>query len=115
MKTMDQMLARAGVDDIRNEAKGPTQIHNLLEIIRKEQQIYDIVFHEVSFYLFLIFKFLFYGFLRYLAISFYCLFSKVIRQVSIECVDRGQLLSKLRQRYAELLNRVSLLFNLFWI
>ncbi|XP_039257089.2 axonemal dynein light chain domain-containing protein 1-like [Styela clava] len=76
MKTMDQMLAKAGVDDIENEAKGPTQIHNLLEIIKKEQQIYDVVFHEV------------------------------IRQVSIECVERGQLISKLRQRYADLLNRI---------
>ena len=31
---------------------------------------------------------------------------QVIRQASIECVERGQLLSKLRQRYADLLNRV---------
>lgn len=76
MRTMDQMLAKAGVDDVETEVKGPTQIHNLLEIIKKEQQIYDVVFHEV------------------------------IRQSSIECVERGQLLSKLRQRYADLLNRI---------
>lgn len=48
MRTMDQMLAKAGVDDVDNEVKGPTQIHNLLEIIKKEQQIYDVVFHEAS-------------------------------------------------------------------
>lgn len=35
------------------------------------------------------------------------LFIQVIRQVSVECLERGQLLSKLRQKYADLLNRVS--------
>lgn len=48
MKTMDEMLAKAGVDYAETEVKGPTQIHNLLELIKKEQHIYDVVFHEVS-------------------------------------------------------------------
>ena len=51
-------------------------MHNLLEIIKQEQDIYNIVFHEA------------------------------IRQVTIECKERGELLSKLRERYANLLSRV---------
>ncbi|XP_078323462.1 axonemal dynein light chain domain-containing protein 1-like isoform X4 [Crassostrea virginica] len=75
-KTMDQMLDKAGVYDTDAEIKGPTQMHNLLELIKKEQNIYNTVFHEV------------------------------IRQVSIECVERGELLANLRQKYSDLLNKV---------
>lgn len=71
---MDALLKRVGVDE--TETKGPTQLHNLLEIIKQEQDIYNIVFHEV------------------------------IRQVTIECKERGEVLSKLRERYANLLSRV---------
>ncbi|XP_062611821.1 axonemal dynein light chain domain-containing protein 1-like isoform X3 [Saccostrea cucullata] len=74
--TMDRMLDKAGVYDTDSEIKGPTQMHNLLELIKKEQNIYNTVFHEV------------------------------IRQVSIECVDRGELLANLRQKYSDLLNKV---------
>uniref|UniRef100_A0A8V0Y7C5 Axonemal dynein light chain domain containing 1 n=1 Tax=Gallus gallus TaxID=9031 RepID=A0A8V0Y7C5_CHICK len=46
------------------------------QLIKAEQNIYNIVFHEL------------------------------IRQVSVDCVERGQLLSKLRQRYVDLLERI---------
>jgi hypothetical protein len=72
--TMDALLRRVGADII--DQKGPTQLHNLLEIIKQEQDIYNIVFHEV------------------------------IRQVTVECKERGEILSKLRERYANLLSRV---------
>jgi len=51
-------------------------MHNLLELIKKEQNIYNIVFHEL------------------------------IRQASIECVERGELLADLRGKYSSLLNKV---------
>uniref|UniRef100_A0A8D2JB90 Axonemal dynein light chain domain-containing protein 1 n=1 Tax=Varanus komodoensis TaxID=61221 RepID=A0A8D2JB90_VARKO len=70
MKVMDSMLERAGVD---NEEVG---MHNVLEVLKVEQNIYNIVFHEI------------------------------IRQVSVDCAERGELLSKLRQRYVELLERI---------
>ncbi|XP_066453499.1 axonemal dynein light chain domain-containing protein 1 isoform X2 [Eleutherodactylus coqui] len=75
MKVMDTMLKQAGIEeDVKLE--GPTQIHNLLELLKTEQNIYNIVFHEL------------------------------IRQVSVECVERGELLAKLRQRYVMLLNKI---------
>ena len=43
--TMDALLNRVGADAI--DEKGPTQLHNLLEIIKQEQDIYNIVFHEI--------------------------------------------------------------------
>ena len=43
------MLEESGVHDDSVEVKGPTQIHNLLELIKKEQNIYDLVFSEVKF------------------------------------------------------------------
>ena len=53
-----------------------SQMHNLLELIRLEQDIYNVCFHEL------------------------------IRQVSVHCVERGELLADLRQRYSSLLDRV---------
>ncbi|CAH2311418.1 Hypothetical predicted protein [Pelobates cultripes] len=76
MKVMDSMLKEAGVDEEDLKMDGPTQIHNLLELLKTEQNIYNIVFHEL------------------------------IRQVSVECAERGQLLAKIRQRYAMLLNKI---------
>ncbi|KAM3915106.1 axonemal dynein light chain domain-containing protein 1 isoform 2-T2 [Leptodactylus fuscus] len=76
MKVMDAMLKQAGVDDEDLKLEGPTQIHNLLELLKTEQNIYNTVFHEL------------------------------IRQVSVECVERGELLAKLRQRYVMLLNKI---------
>ncbi|PVD21951.1 hypothetical protein C0Q70_17754 [Pomacea canaliculata] len=75
-KTMDDMLQKVGFFDMDADSKGPTQLHNLLELIKKEQNIYNIVFHEL------------------------------IRQVSVECVERGQLLAELRLKYSGLLNKV---------
>lgn len=42
------------------------QMHKLLNVLKKEQTIYNTVFHEL------------------------------IRQVSVDCVDRGELLSRIR-------------------
>ncbi|NXH70266.1 AXDN1 protein, partial [Hydrobates tethys] len=75
MEVMDNMLEKAGVDKLIR-VTGPSQLHNLLELMKAEQNIYNIVFHEL------------------------------IRQVSVDCVERGQLLSKLRQRYVGLLERI---------
>ncbi|NXX58455.1 AXDN1 protein, partial [Scopus umbretta] len=75
MEVMDSMLEKAGVDKLIR-VTGPSQLHNLLELMKAEQNIYNIVFHEL------------------------------IRQVSVDCVERGQLLSKLRQRYVSLLERI---------
>ncbi|XP_053100162.1 axonemal dynein light chain domain-containing protein 1 isoform X2 [Hemicordylus capensis] len=76
MKVMDTMLEKAGVDNEEVGVAGLSQMHNVLELLKVEQNIYDIVFHEI------------------------------IRQVSVDCAERGELLSKLRQRYVELLNRI---------
>ncbi|XP_067271945.1 axonemal dynein light chain domain-containing protein 1 [Pseudorasbora parva] len=76
MKVMDKMLEKAGVDQEFQELSELSQIENLLELVRTEQNIYNIVFHEL------------------------------IRQVSVECAERGQLLAKLRQRYVSLLDRI---------
>ncbi|NP_001082846.1 axonemal dynein light chain domain-containing protein 1 [Danio rerio] len=76
MKVMDKMLEKAGVNEEFQELTEISQIENLLELIQTEQNIYNIVFHEV------------------------------IRQVSVECAERGQLLAKLRQKYVALLDRI---------
>ncbi|NXD87037.1 AXDN1 protein, partial [Halcyon senegalensis] len=75
MEMMDSMLEKAGVDKLIR-VTGPSQLHNALELMKAEQNIYNIVFHEL------------------------------IRQVSVDCVERGQLLSKLRQRYVGLMERI---------
>ncbi|NXI57737.1 AXDN1 protein, partial [Chloroceryle aenea] len=75
MQMMDSMLEKAGVDKLVR-VTGPSQLHNALELMKAEQNIYNIVFHEL------------------------------IRQVSVDCVERGQLLSKLRQRYVSLMERI---------
>ncbi|XP_019774108.1 axonemal dynein light chain domain-containing protein 1 isoform X8 [Tursiops truncatus] len=72
---MDAMLERAGVE---NQAyTGPTKMHKLFHILKKEQTIYNIVFHEL------------------------------IRQVSVDCADRGELLSKIRERYVQMLDQIA--------
>ncbi|XP_042729840.1 axonemal dynein light chain domain-containing protein 1 [Lagopus leucura] len=75
MEAMDSMLEKAGVDELIG-VTGPSQLHNMLELMKAEQNIYNVVFHEM------------------------------IRQVSVDCKERGQLLSKLRQRYVDLLERI---------
>ncbi|XP_077013240.1 axonemal dynein light chain domain-containing protein 1 isoform X2 [Tamandua tetradactyla] len=72
---MDAMLEKAGVEN--QEYTGPTQMHKLLHVLKKEQNIYNTIFHEL------------------------------IRQVSVDCVDRGELLSKIRQRYVQMLDEFS--------
>ena len=46
-KAMDEMLRKAGVEEEEEEIRGLTAMHNLLELIKKEQDIYNIVFHEL--------------------------------------------------------------------
>ncbi|KAM5203023.1 axonemal dynein light chain domain-containing protein 1 isoform 3-T5 [Hipposideros larvatus] len=72
---MDTMLERAGVET--QEYTGPTKMHNLLHTLKKEQTIYNTVFHEL------------------------------IRQVSVDCADRGELLSKIRERYVQMLDQIA--------
>lgn len=76
--TMDAMLEQAGVSRMQSDSdfNGPTNMHNLLELVQKEQDIYNIVFHEL------------------------------IRQVSVHCAERGELLAELRMRYSNLLDRI---------
>ncbi|XP_029988562.1 axonemal dynein light chain domain-containing protein 1 [Sphaeramia orbicularis] len=76
MRMMDDMLEKAGVEQQMEELNELSQMEGLLDLVRAEQNIYNIVFHEV------------------------------IRQVSVGCVERGQLLAKLRQRYQSLLERI---------
>ncbi|GAA6235312.1 axonemal dynein light chain domain-containing protein 1 isoform X1 [Lates japonicus] len=76
MRMMDDMLEKAGVDQQREELTQLSQMEGLLELVQIEQNIYNIVFHEL------------------------------IRQVSVGCAERGQLLAKLRQRYQSLLERI---------
>ena len=51
-------------------------MHNLIELIKKEQKIYNIIFHEL------------------------------IRQSTVECSERGELLAEIRQKYSDLLSKV---------
>ncbi|XP_001488408.1 axonemal dynein light chain domain-containing protein 1 isoform X1 [Equus przewalskii] len=72
---MDTMLERAGVEN--QEYTGPTKMHKLLHLLKKEQTIYNTVFHEL------------------------------IRQVTVDCADRGELLSKIRERYVQMLDQIA--------
>ncbi|XP_027273125.1 axonemal dynein light chain domain-containing protein 1 isoform X2 [Cricetulus griseus] len=72
---MDTMLERAGIES--EEYRGPTKMHQLLHVLKKEQTIYNTVFHEL------------------------------IRQVSVDCVDRGELLSKIREKYVQMLDQIA--------
>ncbi|KAM9761820.1 axonemal dynein light chain domain-containing protein 1 [Menidia menidia] len=76
MTMMDDMLEKAGVDQQKDELTELSQLEGLLDLVKTEQNIYNIVFHEL------------------------------IRQVSVGCAERGQLLAKLRQRYQSLLDRI---------
>ncbi|XP_074524433.1 axonemal dynein light chain domain-containing protein 1 isoform X3 [Halichoeres trimaculatus] len=76
MKMMDDMLEKAGVDQQNEELTELSQMEQLLELVQVEQNIYNIVFHEL------------------------------IRQTSVSCSERGQLLAKLRQRYQSLIERI---------
>lgn len=39
--------AREGENPERQPQSGPTQLHRLLELVREEQNIFNIVFHEI--------------------------------------------------------------------
>ena len=43
------MLEQAGVSRMQSDYDlcGPTNMHNLLELVQKEQDIYNVVFHEL--------------------------------------------------------------------
>ncbi|XP_063422973.1 axonemal dynein light chain domain-containing protein 1-like isoform X3 [Mytilus trossulus] len=75
-KTFNKMMIKLGITETDVEVKGPTQIHNLLELIKKEQSIFDTIFSEL------------------------------IRQTTIECAERGELLSAVRNKYRDLINNV---------
>jgi len=75
-KTMNELLSRVGVIDLKEDIDQPTQIHALLDLVKQEQNIYNVVFSEV------------------------------IRQVTVECVERGEVLADLRKRYATLLDKI---------
>jgi len=72
-RTFERMIDELGISE---PEVGPSQMHNLIELVKKEQNIYDTVFYEI------------------------------IRQVTVECKERGQLLSKLRRHYADLIARI---------
>ncbi|XP_048395663.2 axonemal dynein light chain domain-containing protein 1 isoform X2 [Stegostoma tigrinum] len=76
-QVMDTMLEKVGFnEDNEKQHKGETQMHHLLDLVKKEQDIYNIVFHEL------------------------------IRQISVDCVERGELLAKIRERYVNLLDYI---------
>lgn len=74
-ETLDDMLKRAGIDE-KAESIAQTEMHSLIEIIKREQDIYNVIFHEL------------------------------IRQVSVDCIERGRLLANIRHRYSELFSKV---------
>ncbi|KAM3876282.1 axonemal dynein light chain domain-containing protein 1-like [Diretmus argenteus] len=76
MRIMDEMLEKTGMEQQCEEMTDISQMQGLLELVRVEQNIYNVVFHEL------------------------------IRQVSVGCAERGQLLAKLRSRYQSLLERI---------
>lgn len=76
--TLDQMIGKVGLESYikHMELTGPTQMHNLIHLVKKEQEVYNICFHEL------------------------------IRQVSVHCSERGALLAEVRQCYSNLLNKI---------
>ncbi|XP_063688030.1 axonemal dynein light chain domain-containing protein 1-like isoform X4 [Bolinopsis microptera] len=76
METMDHLLEEAGCTTDQITQVETTEVHNLLQLIKKEQHIYNVVFHEL------------------------------IRQVTVGCKDRGVLLAKVREYYQKLLDRI---------
>ena len=47
METMEQLLEEAGCTPGHVKQIETTEVHNLLELIKKEQHIYNVVFHEL--------------------------------------------------------------------
>jgi len=108
---MDAMLEKAGIGKMASDEElgGPTSMHNLLQLVQKEQDIYNIIFHElirqvcIVIHLYKIYD----GCLFYAVLSS-CVYAYIFItcQVSVHCIERGQLLSELRTRYSNLLNRI---------
>ncbi|KAI3384519.1 hypothetical protein SNEBB_010482 [Seison nebaliae] len=63
-------------DESDDEVNGPTQLHQLMHLVSVEQNIYNLVFHEL------------------------------IRQVAVHCHDKGELLALLRFQYSKLFMKV---------
>lgn len=40
-------VSKVGENPDRQPQNGPTQLHHLLELVREEQNIFNIVFHEI--------------------------------------------------------------------
>jgi len=74
---MIKSLEKKGLIDSKgNDINYPTDMHSFLKIIKEEQQLYDIVFKEL------------------------------IRQVTIQMNERGELLSYLRKRYSNMFSKI---------
>ncbi|ORX76854.1 hypothetical protein BCR32DRAFT_208575 [Anaeromyces robustus] len=74
---MIKSLEKKGlIDHDGNDINYPTDMHAFLKIIREEQQLYDIVFKEL------------------------------VRQVTIQMTERGELLSYLRKRYSNMFSKI---------
>ncbi|KAG7273298.1 hypothetical protein CRUP_009726 [Coryphaenoides rupestris] len=77
MQVMEEMMEKAAIHQQTEELTDLSQVGALLELVKVEQNIYSVVFHEL------------------------------IRQVSVHCAERGLLLDRIRQQYACLLKKVS--------
>ncbi|XP_059922821.1 axonemal dynein light chain domain-containing protein 1 isoform X1 [Gadus macrocephalus] len=76
IQVMDDMMEKTGIHQQTEDLTDISQMGALLELLKVEQNIYNIVFHEL------------------------------IRQVSVNCAERGLLLDRIRQQYVCLLERV---------
>ncbi|CAL8309343.1 unnamed protein product [Lota lota] len=76
IQVMDDMMEKTGIHQQTETLTDLSQMEALLELLKVEQNIYNIVFYEL------------------------------IRQVSVNCAERGLLLNKIRQQYVCLLERV---------
>jgi len=75
-KMLEELIASPKTNAAGEGQRNQGHIHDVLDTIKKEQDIYDVVFYEI------------------------------IRQVTVDCKERGQLLSKLRKAYADLLGKI---------
>ena len=75
-----RLLQEAGMGENLSQAvlekRTDSEIQKLVELVRAEQDVYNIVFHEI------------------------------IRQVTLDCSERGEILSELRDFYVRLLSRI---------
>ncbi|KAK0155200.1 Axonemal dynein light chain domain-containing protein 1 [Merluccius polli] len=76
IRVMEEMMEKAKIHEQTEELTDLSQMGALLELLKVEQNIYSVVFHEL------------------------------IRQVSVHCAERGLLLDRIRKQYVCLLERV---------